>query len=289
MLGASPQIRDAHLRALQGALLAAGTRLAPTALASVADSLKEAIKAAPRPGGACDDDAYRVALGCAAGAIGVCEQAEVVQGVLVAGPLAPGGQSIIPSQRHLNGIILASMALHAGPQLETMGLLKPFLEAVGKAARDESVPVRVAAARAAGRLASRCTAALPHCITVLQALLGQDQNTETQRNALLAARRLATELASKGQFTAQFEPQLPALLPPICAIILAAGTSGGSIVRTTAEASLQKVLQVEGGLEVAQRALSATPGPMVRQTLTDSFLRRLQKLTDDNLFDMEEY
>lgn len=43
---ALPQIRDAHLRALRGALLAAGERLAPTAVSAVADTLRDTMRAA---------------------------------------------------------------------------------------------------------------------------------------------------------------------------------------------------------------------------------------------------
>lgn len=46
---------------------------------------------------------------------------------------------------------------------------------------------------------------------------------------------------------------------------------------------------MESGLEVAQRYLAGSPAAVARQTLTDSFLRRLQKLTDEDLFASEEY
>ncbi len=53
--------------------------------------------------------------------------------------------------------------------------------------------------------------------------------------------------------------------------------------------SMSPLPQVESGLEVAQRYLAGSPAAVARQTLTDSFLRRLQKLTDEDLFASEEY
>lgn len=47
--------------------------------------------------------------------------------------------------------------------------------------------------------------------------------------------------------------------------------------------------QVDAGLEVAQRYLASSPSGVAKSTLTESFLRRLQKLTDDDLFASEDF
>ncbi|KAG2489371.1 hypothetical protein HYH03_012201 [Edaphochlamys debaryana] len=291
---AEPQVRDAHLRALRGALLAAGDRLAPSAVAAVADTLKEAMRAASG-----DDDEYRLAVGSCLGTLCRVAPADTLKSILAAGPLAPSAPASVAA-RQLNGVILATAARQAGGRLEEAGLLRPFQDAIRAAARDEDTGVKTAAARAAARLAVAVTAgaatpaaaaaAMTASVAVLQALLGPDQGSEVVRVALLAVRGLAMELAGRGEgaFGALLEPHLPALLPSMCAV-LAPGTSASGITRSTAEAALQKALRVEAGLEVAQRYLAASPAAVARQTLTDSFLRRLQKLTDEDLFASEEY
>ncbi|GIL49256.1 hypothetical protein Vafri_5386 [Volvox africanus] len=281
---AEPQVRDAHLRALRGALLAAGERLAAPAVSAVADTLRDTMRVA-----AGDDDEYRMYVGSCLGALCRVAQPDVLRAVLTAGPLA---QSLPPSApaRQLNGIVLATAARHAGARLEEAGLLKPFQDAIRVAARDEDTGVKTAAARAAARLAAGAAATAPvlqHSVAVLQALLGPDQGSEVVRVALLAVRGLAMEVGSREGSEGLLDPHLPALVPSMCAV-LASGTASG-ITRSTAEAALQKLLRVEAGLDVAQRYLMSGPAAVARQTLTDSFLRRLQKLTDEDLFAAEEY
>ena len=69
---AEPAVRSAHLRALRGALLAAGERLQPAAVAAVADTLKDTMKAAA---GESERARVRVCAGKARvwSAIGWCE------------------------------------------------------------------------------------------------------------------------------------------------------------------------------------------------------------------------
>ncbi|GLC46160.1 hypothetical protein PLESTB_001196200 [Pleodorina starrii] len=292
---AEPQIRDAHLRALRGALLAAGERLAAPAVSAVADTLRDTMRAA-----AGDDDEYRVYVGSCLGALCRVAPPDVLRALLAAGPLAPAQPPAAPG-RQLNGIILATAARHAGAaRLEEAGLLKPFQDAIRAAARDEDTGVKTAAARAAARLAASAVGGgggvLAASVAVLQALLGPDQGSEVVRVALLAVRGLAMAVGRAGgadvaaagaEVPDLLEPHLPALVPSMCAVL--AGGSASGITRSTAEAALQKLLRVEAGLEVAQRYLAAGPAAVARQTLTDSFLRRLQKLTDEDLFAAEEY
>ncbi len=60
---------------------------------------------------------------------------------------------------------------------------------------------------------------------VLAALMGPDQASEVQRQALLSARRLGAALVAAGRPDV-LEPHLPALIPPMCAV--AASTAGAS-------------------------------------------------------------
>ncbi|KAG2444413.1 hypothetical protein HXX76_001166 [Chlamydomonas incerta] len=287
---AEPAVRSAHLRALRGALLAAGERLQPAAVAAVADTLKDTMKAA-----AGDDDEYRVYVGSCLGALCRVAQPDTLKSILVAGPLAVS-QPAAATARQLNGVVLATAAKYAGARLEEAGLLKPFMDAIKTAARDSDTGVKTAAARAAARLAAAVVGAgsaaagtvLTAAVATLQALLGPDQGSEVVRVTLLAVRGLAIDFAAGGEATeALLDPHLPALVPSMCAVLAAGQVSG--ITRSTAEAALQKLLRVESGLEVAQKYLASGPAAVARQTLTDSFLRRLQKLTDEDLFASEEY
>ncbi len=175
--------------------------------------------------------------------------------------------------------------------------------------------MRTAAGRAAARLAAAvllarsgsAPAVLTAAVAVLQALLGPDQSSEVVRTTLLAVRGLAMELAAADAAAAAtaaaggavappplaplLEPHFPALVPSMCAVL--AGGVGSAITRSTAEAALQKLLRVDAsaaGLDVAARYVGGGGlAAVARTTLTDSFLRRLQKLTDEDLFSSEEY
>lgn len=234
-------------------------------------------------------------VGSCLGALCRVAQPDTLKAILAAGPLAVQ-QPPAAAARQLNGVVLATAAKYAGARLEDAGLLKPFTDAIKAAARDADTGVKTAAARAAARLASAVVGAgsaqaggvLTATVATLQALLGPDQGSEVVRVTLLAVRGLAMDLAAGGEASeALLDPHAPALVPSMCAVLATGQVSG--ITRSTAEAALQKLLRVESGLEVAQRYLASGPAAVARQTLTDSFLRRLQKLTDEDLFASEEY
>ncbi len=200
----------------------------------------------PLPPG--DDDEYRVYVGSCLGALCRVAPTDTLKAVLAAGPLAPA-QPPAAGARQLNGIILATAARHAAARLEEAGVTKAVQDAIARAARDEDTGVKTAAARAAARLAAVSVtssaagggAALTSGVNVLQALLGPDQGGEVVRQALLAVRGLAMEVAAKEGCEGVLEPHLPALLPSMCAV-LAGGAAG--ISKSTAEAALQKLLRV---------------------------------------------
>jgi hypothetical protein len=102
--------------------------------------------------------------------------------------------------------------------------------------------VKVAAGRAAVRMALADRSCLPGAVATVVALLGPDQSSEVQRQALLAVRRLAEADPQA------FVPQLATLLPSVCAL----HTSTAGPTKVTCERTLRVVLQVEAGLDVAQ-------------------------------------
>ena len=116
----------------------------------------------------------------------------------------------------------------------------------------------------------------------LLALLGPDQTGEVSRQALLSLGRLAVAADADA-----LAPLLGALLPSVCGVLQREPSSS---IRAAAEQCLRKLLRPEGaaGMEAAQAAAAAAGG-MTRTFLTDAYLRRLQKLGEDEWVEPEEY
>lgn len=182
-------------------------------------------------------------------------------------------------------MLLACVVRAAGDKLEEAGLLKPVGEAVVRYSKEEKLAVKVAAGRAAMRLAVANRAALGGVVNIMVTLLGPDQPSELQRQALLCLR----QAVSAGGGPSLLEPHFGTLLPSICYLV--ANTAGPT--RAACELTLQKVLDLrEGGdLELAQRFLaSGAAGPSVRSCLTEAFLARLAKMGEEaEDFTTEEY
>ncbi|KIY91603.1 hypothetical protein MNEG_16361 [Monoraphidium neglectum] len=118
----------------------------------------------------------------------------------------------------------------------------------------------------------------------MQALLGPDQGAEVQRQALVALRRLA-----RARGPAALAPHLPALLP--CAASLLQRDPPAPL-RAAAEAALKHALGLAAGGEGALDgaiAAAAGVGGSARAYLTDSYLRRLARLQEDDWEDPEDY
>ncbi|MEW5303880.1 MAG: hypothetical protein WDW36_006533 [Sanguina aurantia] len=278
---AEAQVRDSYLSALTGLLISSGERLQPATLATLVEVLRDTQRSVG------EDEAFRVRVAMALGA--VCRHAapELTRGVLTGpgGPLAPS----LPQQandRHFAGVLLAGVAQHAPTQLESAGLLKQFSDAVSMLSRDERMVIKISAGRAAARLAAGVHSMLPSTASLLQALLSPDQASEVQRQALLATRRLAIQLAeSEPPCLHLLEPHYPALLPSLCALV--ADTTGPT--KAAAERTLARVFGLETSSDAALRFLGGSPGAVARSVLTEIFLRRLAKLTDEDEFIVEDY
>jgi hypothetical protein len=111
-------------------------------------------------------------------------------------------------------------------------------------------------------------------------LLGPDQGSEVQRQAMLSLVRLSA--VDDG---AALSPHLPALLPSVCSILQ---REPNSQVRAAAEALLKKGLRLELGLETGQAA-AASVGGTTKAFLTDAYLRRLAARQGDDWEEVEEY
>lgn len=120
----------------------------------------------------------------------------------------------------------------------------------------------------------------PALNTAMTTLLGPDQGSEVQRQAMLSLARLAA--VDDGS---ALSPHLPALLPSVCSILQ---REPNSQVRAAAEALLKKGLRLELGLETGQAA-AASAGGTTKAFLTDAYLRRLAARQGDDWEEVEEY
>jgi hypothetical protein len=285
--------RVAYLRALRGALGASADRLAPATLAKVEEALEAAFRAAGgAPAGPGAGEAARAAVAAALGAYARAGGPDAARRVLAlaTSPLAAGG----PGEREAGAMALAAAARSAPAALEEAGLLGDAGAAAARYAREPSGDCRVAAGRAAARLAAHDPspsggggAVGP----VLQALLGPDQGAEVARQALVALRRLA-----QARGPGALAPHLSALLPCVTSLLQ---RDPNSQLRAAAEAALKHALGLAGGdggggsgsggaLEAAVAAAAAVGGT-ARAYLTDAYLRRLAKLVEDEWEDPQDY
>lgn len=142
--------------------------------------------------------------------------------------------------------------------------------------------VKIAGGRAIVRLYAVHRNIGPALVGCLTTLLGPDQSSEVQRQALVSLATLA------GMDDRALSAHLGALLPSICSILQ---RDPNSQVKAAAEQLLRKALQLhipEAGIEVGQAAAAAAGGT-AKAFLTDAYLRRLQKLVEDEWVEQEEY
>eukprot|EP00882_Tetradesmus_deserticola_P004507 GHRQ01004753.1.p1 GENE.GHRQ01004753.1~~GHRQ01004753.1.p1 ORF type:complete len:1251 (+),score=530.16 GHRQ01004753.1:483-4235(+) len=279
---ADREIAAAYLKALRGALRASGERLTPATLGSVQAQLLQLYgtlsgKPAATNGGV---DAQSAALVQAMAQYCAAAGPGGLTAVLSAGPLGPAGISGSKEARELGSMLLAAVAGAAAEGLEEAGQLRSAVEAAVKATRDtELASVKVAGGRAVVRLYHAHRNTGPALVSALTTLLGPDQAAEVQRQAMLSLHKLT--VADE----AALQPHLGALVPSICSILQ---REPNSQVKAAAEQLLKHALQLSNGLEVGQAA-AALAGGTTKLFLTDAYLRRLQKLPDDDWVEAEEY
>ena len=186
---------------------------------------------------------------------------------------------------------LAAICRDGAAALAEGGLVADAGTAAVAYSREQHHECRVAAGRAAARLAAHDASGGgggpggSPVGTVMQALLGPDQGSEVQRQALVALRRLVRTAGAPA-----LAPHLGVLLPCVTALLQ---RDPNSQLRAAGEAALRHALGLGGGdgggaLEVAQAAAVAVGGT-ARSFLTDSYLRRLAKLAEDEWEDPEDY
>jgi hypothetical protein len=275
---AEAQIRDSYLSSLAGLLLCSGDRLSALVVQQVGDELRALVQSAG------SDEGFATALACALGALCAHGGGEQLSATLQAGPLAPKLSDKTTEARLLAGMVLATVAKHAGTQLQPAGLLKPFGDAVAKLARDPDQGAKATSARAAGRLAASEPAAVGGCIAVLVGLLGLDQGPGVQQAALHSLALLSDSTGPAGM-----EPLLPQVMPSVCGLM--ASTAGPT--RRACEVTIRHVLQLSVNMEFTQRFLDGGAGgsPAVRSALTTATLQRISNGREElsDVFEAETY
>ena len=158
------------------------------------------------------------------------------------------------------------------------------------------VCVKVAGGKAVARLfaGDRRGKAASAFANVMMALLGPDQGSEVQRQALLTCyKALGAALEGDGNSPAKagrdIDPVVPQLLPCICSILQ---REPNSQVKAAAEQLLKRSLGLAGAGDAAleeARATAAAAGGTAKAFLTDAYLRRLLKMAEDDWGGQEAY
>ncbi|KAF8055816.1 hypothetical protein HT031_006591 [Scenedesmus sp. PABB004] len=279
---ADPETSAAYLVALRGALRASGDRLTQPTLDKVQGQLLELYKVlSGRPGATSGGvDPQAAALVSAMAQFAAVAGHSRLSQLLSAGPLSAAGISGSKEARELAAMLLAAVASAAAPSMEEAGVLRAAVEAAAKATRDaELASVKTAGGRAVVRLFAAHRNIGPALVGAMTTLLGPDQSSEVQRQAMVSLSKLAA--ADDGAL----QPHLVALLPSICSILQ---REPNSQVKAAAEQLLKRALRLAEGLEVGQGA-AAGAGGATKSFLTDAYLRRLQKLAEDEWVEQEEY
>ena len=273
---AEPAIAEAYLTALEGALVASGDRLSAETLSKVGNAVQEAMVSVIESG-----SEEEGGLGASAGAVGAycarCPEDELRNVLERAGPLAPLRTGKY-GERLGAALAAAAVARRAASRLlvSPTELRVPFVQSVVRLAKDQSMEVKQAAGKAAGYLVaaelnSNSTPApsLPAVTSILVALLGPDQHTEVQKQALAVLRTLSTANATA------LVPYYPDIVPSILTMIQ--DTSGST--KLAAERTLARVLQLDHGPEATQAYLgSGKAGSLAKGMLTEAYSRRLGRL-----------
>lgn len=266
---AEPALKEGYAAALRGLLRTAGSRLSPPVVARLGSSLASML---PNAG---DDEVLIAELAGCLGEWSAHAAPADLTATLAAGPLA-GVQLASWFERLGWALTLASSIRCSLPRLEELQVVGQAEAAIVRYARDESVPVKTAAATAAGDLvtcqlsgSSGSSSSLEALVPPLVGLLGPDQPSEVQRAGMQVLRRIAS--ANKEALT----PHLVELLP----LVAAAAGSGAGPTRVAAERTLAAALQLPAGVDYAHEWLeSSRPGATVRHYLTEPTLRRLARL-----------
>jgi hypothetical protein len=278
---AEPDVAEAYLTALEGALIASGDRLTPETLAKVGNAAKQAVA-----GAGDDENVLRAAAGTLGAYTARCDT-DALRQVLEAGPLSSTNTGKY-GERLGAALIAAAVAQHAALKLEEAGLRAPFLQTVVKMIKDDNMEVKMCAGKAAGRLvaaeleasSASSSASLPPTVSLLVALLGRDQHSEVQKQALGVLRRLSAVGASA------LEQYYPDLVPSVLSMIQ---DSSGS-TKLAAERTAARVLQLDIGTEATQTYLSSgKPGALAKQMLTETYCRRLARLPATEEDDLADY
>eukprot|EP01023_Acetabularia_acetabulum_P040262 TRINITY_DN3900_c2_g1_i2.p1 TRINITY_DN3900_c2_g1~~TRINITY_DN3900_c2_g1_i2.p1 ORF type:complete len:384 (-),score=75.33 TRINITY_DN3900_c2_g1_i2:315-1466(-) len=273
-----PQIQVAYLRALAAFILSTGERLSEDSLQHIGDCLAQVLENSVGD----DSEDVRTAVSYATGVYCTVCGEEQLSNILQNGPLSLNSQQD-KDERYANAMILTTIAKVAPARLDND--MQQVVKTVTAMQKDTQSEIRIAACRACGRLIQHGlntgdSKYITNLIPILVALLGQDQGSDVVLEAMKALRTL------EGSALVAWYVQL---VPALCGLYQA--TAGP--VKVMTENTLGSILQLEHGQDAAQEFVSSGKGgAMVKSTLTEQFLRRLQRTVgaaDEGVIQQEQY
>lgn len=200
------------------------------------------------------------------------------------GPLGTLGTAL--GSRLCTAVYSSLVAPLASTKILEENMLPYFIQTISTLSKDVSVDVRMSAAVAGGRVvcselaASSQSESLEKIMNIFMAHLGPDQHVEVQKQTLAILRRIASESPTA---------LIPFFVSMVPTVIGTTKEATGA-TKLAAERTLAKILQIESGEEVTSKYL-AQPGigPVAKASLTESYLRRLLRISDYEGDDLSEY
>jgi hypothetical protein len=221
------------------------------------------------------------------------------------------------STPYLSCMTLASVALHLGTALRSQrptadvsssdqlkSIVKQCMSLAQAFSKDSDVSVRAAAGRAAVRIIAMSSSSNKEttmaCLNIIVALLGPDQSSGVQQQTLIALKWLIETLDSEledereaagadsgDEERGAMDEHWPVFLPSLCSLML--NVSSGP-TKSACERTLRRALRLDQGFEGAQKCLENRPGPTVKAALSESAIRRLHSLNEeeDGLYALSE-
>lgn len=271
-------VQAAYLHAIKVSLLVSGERMAPETLDKVWGTLKYVLSTT----GATDDE-VSLAAAAATGALTLhIGEAEYLS-LLNQGPLGPSAASTKLPERLAAAVTVAAMTEYAMDKVQSSGQLQNIIAVIiQKFSKDESVDIKQAAGKAAGRIVIAQPSTLSPLTPVFLRLLGPDQMSDTRRHALAVLRNITTTCGPKVLLASQ----LSQLVPSIVSVV----QDSAGPAKLSAERTLARVLGLDEGLDAALTLVaSGQLGASTKTVLTEAYLKRLAKALSADEGESEGY
>ncbi|GMH32908.1 hypothetical protein BSKO_00742 [Bryopsis sp. KO-2023] len=271
-----PAVRRSYLAALRGMFQTSGDRINPAVLSKTGHEIIALLSSMG------EEESDIVAVASCLGAFCLhCGPDDMKN--LMSGPLGPP-QSKWPL-RLAHAVIMATVAKLCSSRLKDLDMLKGFIDGIVQFSRDDKVPVKIAACRAGARLViaeneeGGESESLSGLIPAVATCLAPDQSTDLHSEGLAALRKICT--ANPMLLQVHFGD----IVPSLCSLV----QSATGIIKLSSEKTLAQVLNMGDEEDAVRSYLGSNPGAMVKSVLTESYLRKLQRLPLEKEEEDEDY